>query len=160
MELPKYSFTENEILILKKYRDKQKNANLRVRLLAIIMIAQDIAFDDIAQILGKSKITIVNWLKNYIEKGIESLNTYNYIPKKPKLSKKQISDIINWVRENNPGTCKEVASKIKEDYSVKYSDEGVRVLLKRNGLIFSRPKTVPGNPPSEEEQKKIYRTIL
>ena len=61
MELPTYSFTENEILILKNCRDKQKNANLRARLLAIIMIAQDIALDDIVQILGKSKITTVNW---------------------------------------------------------------------------------------------------
>ncbi|MCI5133196.1 MAG: winged helix-turn-helix domain-containing protein, partial [Candidatus Electrothrix sp. EH2] len=44
----------------------------------------------------------------------------------------------------NPGTCKEVADKIKEDYSIKYSVEGVRVLLKRHGLTFSRPKTVGG----------------
>jgi len=155
MELPIYSFTENEILILKNYRDRQKNGNLKVRLLAIIMIAQDIGLDDIAQILGRSKITIVNWFKIYITKGIEALNMYNYIPNKPKLSKEQISDVINWVRENNPGTCKEVADKIKEDYSIKYSVEGVRVLLKRHGLTFSRPKTVPGNPPSEEEQKKF-----
>jgi len=120
MELPIYSFTENEILILKNYRDRQKNGNLKVRLLAIIMIAQDIGLDDIAQILGRSKITIVNWFKIYITKGIEALNMYNYIPNKPKLSKEQISDVINWVRENNPGTCKEVADKIKEDYSIKY----------------------------------------
>ena len=155
MELPTYSFTENEILILKNCRDKQKNANLRVRLLAIIMIARDIGLDDIAQILGKNKNTIVNWFKIYIKKGIEALNVYNYVPKKPKLSEEQISAVINWVRENNPGTCKEAAAKIKEDYSVKYSDEGVRVLLKRHGLTFARPKTVPGNPPPEEEQKSF-----
>jgi len=155
MELPRYSFTENEILILKNCRDRQKNANLRVRLLAIIMIAQDIGLDDIAQILGKTKLTVVRWFKIYITKGIEALNKYNYIPNKPKLSEDQILVVINWVRENNPGTCKEVVDKIKEDYSVKYSVEGVRVLLKRHGLTFSRPKTVPGTPPTEEEQKKF-----
>ena len=157
MEIPEYSFTENEILILKNCRDRQKNANLRVRLLAIIMIAKDIGTEDIAQILGKSKLTIVNWFKIYITKGIESLNMYNYIQNKPKLSEERISNIINWVRENNPGTCKEVADKIKEDYSLKYSAEGVRVLLKREGLVFSRPKTVPGNPPSEEDQKNFIK---
>ena len=155
MELPIYSFTENEILILKNCRDRQKNANLRVRLLAIIMIARETGIDNIAQILGKSKLTIKNWFNIYITKGIEALNVYNYIPNKPKLSKDQISEIINWVRKNNPSTCKEISDKIKENYSIKYSIEGVRVLLKRHGLTFSRPKTIPGNPPSEEEQKKF-----
>ncbi|MCI5159410.1 MAG: hypothetical protein D3906_13450 [Candidatus Electrothrix sp. AUS1_2] len=74
------------------------------------------------------------------------------------MSKGQVSEIINWVRENNPSTCKEIADKIKKDYSIKYSIEGVRVLLKRHGLTFS-PENCSWKSSVGRRTEKIYRKI-
>ncbi len=155
MKIPDHIFTDNEIIKLNKYRDKQKNANLKIRFIALLMISKKIAIDVIAQAIGKCTNTIINWFVKYLSRGIDSLNSYNYVPKKEFLTKAQISEVVDWVRKNNPSTCKEVARKIKDDYSVVYATESVRKLLKRNGMKFSLPKAVPGNPPSEEKQKEV-----
>jgi len=47
-----------------------------------------------------------------------------------------------------------IGQYIKDHFKVAYSTETVRKLLKKRGLKVLRPKVVPGNPPSEEEQKK------
>ena len=40
-----------------------------------------------------------------------------------------------------------------------YSNEAVRKILRKKGLKVLRPKVIPGNPPSEEEQKKTSNNI-
>ena len=155
MDVIEYRFTEYEVSELRHYRDNQKNANLKIRFIALLMLSEGIRIEAVATVLGKCIKTIVNWFVCYIEKGIESLNFYNYVPKKQFLSEEQVCKLIDWVRNENPSSCREVALKIKADFSVKYTDEGVRKLLKRNGLKFAFPKTVPGGAPSEEEQKKF-----
>lgn len=155
MNVPVHTFTKDEILELKSYREKQKNANLKIRFIALIMISNNIDIDIVAQVLGKCKKTIITWFMKYLSEGIDSLNNYNYVPKRSYLTEDQISEIIEWVKNNNPSSCKEVACKIKIDYSVSYTIEAVRKLLKRNGLKFSLPKSIPGNPPDEEVQKEF-----
>jgi transposase len=155
VNIPDYIFIDNEITQLKKYRDKQKNANLKMRFVALLMISKEIDINIIAQTVGKCICTITNWFIQYLSKGIDSLNSFNYVPEKEFLTKVQISEIIDWVKENNPSTCKEVAQKIKDNYSIQYAVESVRKLLKRNGMKFLLPKVIPGNPPSEEKQKEF-----
>ena len=111
------------------------------------MISKDIAIDLISQAIGKCNNTIINRFVKYLSKGIDSLNYYNYVPKKEFLTKVQIAEVIDRVRKNNPSSCKEVARKIKDDYSVIYASESVRKLFKKNGMKFSLPKVIPGNPP-------------
>lgn len=153
MNIPNYKFTQEEITKLKSYRDKQKNPNLRARLIAILMIASKIDICIIAQVIGKSTATIERWFQHYLTKGIDSLNSFNYVPKKSFLKKDQISEVTDWVRKTNPLTIKEVLQYINDNYKIKYTNEGIRKLLIKNGLKLLRPKVVPGNPPSEEQQK-------
>jgi hypothetical protein len=32
--------------------------------------------------------------------------------------------------------------------------------MKRNGIKFIKPKVIPSNPPSEEDQKKVLKNIM
>jgi transposase len=70
------------------------------------------------------------------------------------LTSEQIDQVVSWVKETNPGKTKEVREYIKVHFKVAYSNEAVRKILKKRGLKVLRPKVVPGNPPSEDEQKK------
>lgn len=156
MKLPSHSFTDSEISLLKHYRDKQKVANLRIRFIAIIMISQGYNVETIAKVIGRTKKAIQNWFVIYLSKdGIDKLNKYNYVGRKTFLKKQEISEVIKWVKTNNPGTIKEVEAKIYDDYKIRYTNEGVRKLLKNNGLKLLLPKVIPGNPPSAEEQQVV-----
>lgn len=155
MDLLGYTFNVNEILKLKEYRNKQSNARLKVRFIALLMLATGYKPENITDLLGMTLQTIVNWLQLYIDEGIERLNYFTYKPKECRLDENQISQLKIWVKEKNPGKIKQVARYIQDNFNIKYDNESVRILLKKNGLKVIRPKVIPGNPPSEEKQKNF-----
>jgi transposase len=154
MDVSDYKFSESEIIHLQQYRDNQADLCLKIRFMALLLLAKNLDLKDIASVVGKSARTIENWHQQYVTKGIDSLNSFQYVPKKTFLTEEQISQVIKWVADTNPGKLKEIKQYITDQFHVRYSNEAVRKLLKKNGLKILRPKVVPGNPPGEEEQKK------
>ena len=157
MDKCRYQFTEEEVVELKKYRDKQKDKRLALRFVALLMLAKDDAMDNVAEVIGKSVRTVENWLKQYVEKGINSLNSFQYVNKKSYLNPEQIKRTADWVRKTNPASVKEVAGYIREQFNLEYKVESVRIILKKEGLRVITPKIRPGNPPSAEVQKEFVR---
>jgi len=125
MDKCRHQFTEEEVAELKKYRDKQKDKRLALRFVALLMLAENDGADKVAEVIGKSVRTIENWLKQYVEKGIDSLNSFQYVNKKSYLTPEQIKQTADWVRETNPASLKEVAAYIRENFNVKYKLESV-----------------------------------
>jgi transposase len=160
MDVSKYEFDDEEIAKLHKYRDNQPDVRLKVRFMTLLMLANKVELKTIASIIGKSIKTIENWHCQYVTKGINSLNSFQYKPKQSYLDSEQINQVVNWVTQTNPGKTKEVRKYIKDHFEVDYTNEAVRKLLKKKGLKVLRSKVVPGNPPSEEEQKKTSKNIL
>jgi transposase len=159
VDVSDYKFDDDKIKKLQDHRDNQPDVRLKVRFIALLMLAEKIELKTIASIIGKSEKTIENWYLQYKTKGIESLNSFQYKPKKSYLTPEQINQVVSWVKETNPGKTKEVREYIKDHFQVSYSNEAVRKILRKMGLKIVRPKVVPGNPPSEEEQKKISKNI-
>ncbi len=159
MDVSKYQFDDDEIAKLNDYRDYQPDIRLKVRFIALLMLAEGIELKTTASILGKSNKTIENWHYQYVTKGIDSLNSFQYKPKQSYLTPEQIDQVVDWVKQANPSKTKEVREYIKNHFKVTYSIEAVRKILKKGGLKILRPKVVPGNPPSEDEQKKTSKNI-
>jgi transposase len=148
-----YKFSENEIEMLNKYRDQQNNIRLKVRFIALLMIADGTDITSVASITGKTVNTINNWLRQYISEGIDSMNSYDYKPKKPYLDFFQINHIVIYVTFEHPENLKQIKEYIKEKFGVDYTLEAVRLMLKKRGLSVIRPKVHPGSPPSLEQQQ-------
>ena len=159
MDVTEYQFDDEEIQKLHEHRDNQTDIRLKLRFIAMLMLAEKVELKTICSIIGKSAKTIENWHHQYVTKGIDSFNTFQYKPKKTYLTPEQIDHVVNWVKETNPGKTKEVREYIKDHFQVAYTNEAVRKILRKMGLKILRPKIVPGNPPSQEEQKK-HRTIF
>ncbi len=155
MDISNHQFTEDEISQLNEYRDYQPDARLKVRFIALLMLAEGVKPHTTASIIGKSMKTIENWFHQYSTKGIASLNSFQYKPKQSFLSPEQTEEIVAWVKTNNPWKIKEIQKFINDHFKINYSHEAVRKILQKNGIKFLRPKVVPGNPPSEEDQKKL-----
>lgn len=149
------TFTENQIRMLEKYRDVQKDYRLRNRFIALLMLAAGDCLEKIASIIGCNVKTVKNWLDIYTTEGIESLNTFNYKPKKCYLGFHEVNQVIIYVIFNSPRNIGIIVNYIENKFGVTYSEETVRQLLKKHGLKYFRPKTVPGSPPSVEEQERF-----
>ena len=158
MDVASYRFQSDEIQFLKRYRDQQQDVRLKIRFIALLMLAQGIKVDTIGFLVGKSVKNIENWFQQYRVKGIDSLNSITYKPKQAFLNKEQIEHLTTWVKRENPAKVKQIKAYIKEHFSIDYSVEAVRHRLYRHGLKLLRPKLIPGDPPSEEEQREFVET--
>jgi transposase len=152
-----YNFSQDELDNLCNYRDKQNNSRLKTRFIALVMLAMGSEPAFAASVVGKKIITINKWLKQYIFKGIDSLNSFNYKPKRSYLNFNQINQTVIYVTFENPHNLKEIREYIKERYGIEYSIEAVRIMIKNHGLKTLYPKTHPGNPPAVEQQKKFIK---
>lgn len=160
MDVSDCKFDDVEISRLEQYRDRQQDARLKVRFMALLMLAKGIAIKDIGVITGVAMKTIANWHHQYLTKGIDSLNSFQYKPKQSYLSDEQTEQILNWVRTTNPPKLKQIRAYVLEEFRIKYTTEAIRKLLHKHGLRLIRPKVIPGNPPSEEEQEKKLPNTL
>lgn len=159
MDASKYEFDNDKITALQNHRDNQPDARLKVRFITLLMLAEGLELGKISSIIGKSTKTIEKWYFEYVTKGIDSLNSFQYKPKQSYLTSEQVDQVVTWVKETNPGKTKEVREYITDHFKVVYTNEAVRKLLKKMGLKVLRPNVVPGNPPSEEAQKKTSKSI-
>ena len=157
MKITEINFSNDEIQTLKKYRDNQKNGKLKIRFIALLMFTCCSCIEEISSTIGYSVRTIEDWFKLYKTKGIESLNSFNYKPKQPYLTFNQINQVVIYVNFDFPENTKEIKEYIKDMFGITYSDEAVRQLLIKRGLKVLRPKTMPGCPPSIEEQKNFIK---
>ena len=104
------------------------------------MLAEGVEITSIASIIGKSPKTIENWHDQYVTKGVDSLNSFQYKPKQSYLTSEQIDQVTKWAKETNPGKTKEVKEYIKTNFKVTYRNEAVRKILKKMGLKILRPQ--------------------
>jgi uncharacterized membrane protein len=90
MDITSYQFQSDEIQSLNRYRDEQQDVRLKIRFIALLMLAQGVSVEIIASSIGKSVRSIENWFQQYRAKGIDSLNSFSYKPKQAFLNKEQI----------------------------------------------------------------------
>ncbi len=160
LTIAQYLFPQEEIRQLQEYRDKQRNGRLKLRFVALLMLAEDVAIETVASVIGKSRKTLEHWGTQYLTKGIESLNAFNYQPKQTYLTPPQIAQLVTRVKETSPAKTKQVRAYIKEQFHVSYVIETVRQLLHKQGLKRLRPKVQPGKPPSEVEQREFVANYM
>ena len=99
MKFEEYQFSEKEISILKQYRDNQLASRLKQRFLALLMIAEGGHFDFVKSVLGISHSSLQRWFDNYHNKGIDSLNSFQYQPKQSFLDETQSAELVDWVKK-------------------------------------------------------------
>ena len=157
INVEKYDFSADELEKLRKYRDKQNNGRLKVRFIALLMLADGNPLPKVASLLGCSIATLIRWFKMYLLKGAASLNHFNYKPKQPYLTYAQIANLAAWVRESNPANIKIIRDYIIEHFNIVYSQAAIRKLLRKKGLKFMKPKLFPGKPPTVEVQKQFVK---
>lgn len=158
MDITQHIFGQEEIAQLREYRDKQHDGRLKIRFIGLLMLTQKLPIEQAASLIGKSVKTLMNWGKQYLRHGIDALNSFNYHPKQPYLKPAQLAQFVEWVKTANPAKAKQAKAYIKDQFGVTYSVEAVRGLMLKQGLKRLRPKTEPGNPPSEAEQREFVAT--
>lgn len=158
MDIMHHTFRQEEIEQLRTYRNKQGDGRLKIRFIGLLMLAEGLAIEQAASLIGRSVKTVLTWGHQYLTQGLDALNSFNYKAKQSYLKPWQLEQLVNWVKQTHPAKAKQVKAYIQDQFGVTYSVEAVRVLLRKQGLRRMRPPTQPGHPPSVEAQQEFVTT--
>jgi putative transposase len=125
------------------------DAELRQRMHILLLLDAGQPWTLIVAVLFTSTATINRWRKRFLRDGLDSVLAR---PRR-KPYRWWVSIVIVWVTERTPRdfgfirtrwTCECVAVILREDHQIKVSREMVRRRLRTAGLVWRRPRPVPG----------------
>jgi len=154
----KIEFTEEQINAL--FEEKTKNEHPLIRRKADVLYLKSIGFPhgEILKITRISEPTLVCYLNDYKNNGIDKVKQINYYRPKSELDKFE-AEIKKYFEENPPQNSAEAGQKIEEITGLKRSPTQIRAFLKRIGMKIRKVGYVPGkqtdiNKQVEQEEFK------
>lgn len=148
----------------KKTKCKRKAERLQTVRLAII----GYTLKDIAQIVGRCVKTVKSHIMAFYHSGLQGLEFKRSTGRKPYLTPDQEKEIYDVVTDKTPQesgfdgemnwTSKFIKQLIQKQFNVKYSDRGVRSLLQRIGMSYTRPtyRLAKADPEKKEQFKQRF----
>lgn len=146
-------------------RRLKHNELTELRKRGVLAVQEGESPEDVARILGVSRVTIYNWLARYRSGGWDALNARKRGGRKPKLDAKAMEWLYNAITAKTPDqykfpfvlwTSKMVGQLIKEHLDISLSKASVCRLLKQLGLSAQKPlwRAYQQNPEHVEQWLK------
>ncbi len=144
---------------------KEKNAAVKERLLAILLLYHGRHIYEVAEILKKCERTIKEWLSRWNRKGYEGLLPLNERKgRKPKLDDNEWDNILKEI-EGRGMTIKDVVVYVKTTRGVEYSYKTVwKILRKKKKVRYGKPYIRNERRPENAEdilkkESQFYRIL-
>ena len=140
-----------------------KDLRLRTRAQMILLAAeQGMTAPTIAEIVRKDDQTVRNWFKRYEAEGVEGLKDIPRPGILKKVTPEYVSQLVDVVRLRPRGlrlpfsmwTLSRLADYMAEQTGIRVEAETVRVHLKENEIVLSRPQHTISSPDPEYMVKK------
>lgn len=153
--------TRRQLLALRQEAQTDKAPRVALRLQAILLSADGHTPPHIAQLLHVHRSRVHQWVRNWMDHGIEGIKEGHRSGRPSELSAAQrqaLHDIIESgpvAHGLNTGvwTSRIVAEVIEEEYGVRYHPGHVRKLLHQTGCSVQRPTTrlVQADPKAQRK---------
>ncbi|MDP2562013.1 IS630 family transposase [Psychrobium sp. 1_MG-2023] len=155
----------NELIRLSK---KEKNANKRIRLLAVAHFLECQNRTHVANTLKVSRRSVNNWVSNYLSQGLSGLEDKPRLGRKAQLSPQQTKQLASYIEHQAKSevggrlTGHDIKDYISTQFGVDYHLNHVYKLLKKVGFswIKSRSKHPKQSQKAQDEFKKIEHTMI
>ncbi|GIU21363.1 MULTISPECIES: helix-turn-helix domain-containing protein [unclassified Shewanella] len=130
------SFCHDNIMLAKLIR-KEKNARMKVKLLAVLHFQDGKSRYQIADFLKVSRTSVNRWISLYLSNGLEGLKEKPHLGRPSILSQEQLVQLKNYIENKNYHGEKEkltggdVQLYIEKQFGVKYEISSVYKLIER-----------------------------
>jgi putative transposase len=143
-----------------------EDPRLLQRYQAILMLLQGRPVDEIAQVIGKKRASVFNYAKSFRENGGINGLFYKTGSGRPKrLTSEEEKSLIDTITNKVPDdvgfksqmnwTAPIIQKWIKNEFGVEYSERGVRTILYRLNLSYTKPTyTLEKADPVKQEKFK------
>lgn len=127
------------------------------RLHAILLLDAGQNAQNVCTILHIHTNTLKRWVKTFVTGGEEALTTLNYVGGEGNLSAEQREQFTTWL-DAEVRTTTEAIAWVEEQFSVNYTDSGMRKLLARLDYRYKQPAVLPAkaNPEAQAAWVETY----
>lgn len=163
--------TTAQLELVQKAMNDTKNKKMFIKYQAISLHLQGYTNVDIATIIRRGNHTVGRYIQTFKELGMDGL-----IPKRQKganckLTPEQEQILVTTISENTPDqvglspyknwNCKLISAWVLHAFGITYSKTGVRDLLHRLGMSYTRPTYVlaKADPEKQMKFKQEFETI-
>ena len=148
---------------LRKEEKKIKNISLRQRVMAVRLVMEGYLGKDVASMLNLCRQSVAFYVSLFNEGGLDLLLDRKYPPgREPFLTLEQQQELKQTILTHTPAelgwdiasswNTRILQSYIREHYEVDMSREGIRKLLHRMRLSWTRPTYTLAKGDSEQQQ--------
>jgi transposase len=140
---------------------KEKDKRIADRIKTVLSLNKGYSFEEISALLLLDDSTLRSHYKVYIDEGIEGLLRYNYVSGLSYLSPDEQAGLDAHLESTFYHSSKEIRAYIEGTYGVKYTQQGVRALLKRLKFVYKQTKHLPskGDIEKQKEFERQYRAL-
>lgn len=153
-EIVDYPLSQGQIDELNRIIRGDDPYHVRIRAQAILLLFADHrSLDDVASICRVHGNTVRNWIKRWIDCGIDGLR---YVPgrgAKPIFSRTEKDFIVGYVKDE-PRSLRKVAQIVEQVTGKAAGLETFRRILKDRGKSWKRERKIPKKDPGAEEYEK------
>ena len=155
--------TEKQLAELEELYHKTEKPRYRTRAQIVLLSAeQNFKAEEIAQIVRKSHVTVLRWLKRYMAEGVEGLKDAPRPGRSTTVTDAYRQRLMEVVRrrprslglEYSIWTLRRLADYLAEETGLRVSHETVRRELAKEDIVFSRPQHTISSPDPEYQVKK------
>ena len=152
-------FTDDIIEKLNYERYNHPHPRVQRKMNVVYLKSQGISHKEIKRLERICENTLLSYLREYQEGGIERLKEVRFYSPKSDLEKYSKS-IESYFNEHPPATVNEAAAKIEEITGIKRKRERIRVYLKQLGFRPRKVGMIPAKADSEEQEKFLTEKLL
>ena len=158
MAIRTFMLNEQEGVALRARYDRCKEGATRSRYQAIWMYGTGYPVDEIIQVVGCSRSSLMNWRRTYLDRGAEGLEDERVGGNRSKLTAAQREDLKTHLQSSTPAmvlgpqtatkegqfwTVPDVHQAVEKWYGVTYgSATSIRNLLASSGFSYQRPAKI------------------
>jgi len=131
----------------------ERDRRIAERLHCIILFAQGYGLKELKRILCGGVRTQAKWIDLFRTQGVAGPRQWGYGGQTPELSDEQWAQVEKELARKPYHRAREVATFVKEQFHLEYSERGMQALLRRKGYRCIKARLVPGKPPTEDDQR-------
>jgi len=123
---------------IEKRRRQERDVRIWRRLSALLWLGEGVTAEEVAARLGVSARQVRKWLKTFRTHGLNAICELRYQGRVPQLNDAQLHELTGEIAKGNFRTARQIADWIENHFAVRYSESGVKDLLKRIDVSYHK----------------------
>jgi transposase len=144
---------------IEKRRREERDVRIWRRLTALLWLAEGVTEEEVAARLGVTARQVRKWLKTFRTHGLDALCELHYQGRVPRLNDARVDELKQEIAKGRFRTAQQIADWIEKRFQVRFSESGVKELLKRIDVSYHKVTGFlwKADPVDQEEWLDDYR---